>query len=926
MKFKTLILENIRSYENGHIDFEDGENLLFGLNGAGKSTILQGVFGGLFQTKMKYQVGNEFDLPDLVRTQADEGRIELVFEAGGAEYTVEWVIQKSYDDDGEVNGAKTKQGYPKLSSDALPEDIYSLGDVQTEIQRVVGMDAESFVNSVYVQQGDITRLIHASTEDRRKILDGLLGLNRLDEYVDRMEDARREYKKAKRDSNSRLDETKKRLQDLPAEEEVQSQINETNKKISEIKGGINDLESKIDGLEDERETKTETLDRIDDLQAELDETRDKYEDAESDHETYKDELQEEKEAQREAEDARDEAQEDLEDLAERDELSDYDVLDADTAEQAHLTAQEEAEMARSERQSIEEGRLNSLQSDLDRIESDIEEAVGEIESKESELDDARDEVESAESRKSDAEKRVERLETSLENDRTTVADLAVELDIPRDASVDDIDKSHIPETRQTISSEREQVVEKKSHLGTLQEQVDDLESEGECPVCGATDDAHDIDSEAVAAEHEANLEAAEERLAELDEAQETLDDLREAVRDAKSTRNDLEDARGEVEQADSDIEDAEARVDEVESTLEGLRGELEEYRSEKERLNDEIDDANEDLEDAEARVNRVETVEELLSEAVELHGRISELESGIDRHEENRERIGELRRTAYDRMSDLKENVEELEAELGDLDAESIRDDINEIDEYLDEFRETLDEKESEQERLVNKLASFKSKKEQIQEETKRKKMLASQREWANQRIDEATEVITKYKEVRGKLRQQNIYKLNEYTNEVFSDLYRDQSYRGVHIDKKYNIHLITQDGEKLKPQLSSGGESGILNLALRAGVYKIITERDGVAGAALPPFILDEPTTFLDSGHVSELQTMIQTIGEWNVPQILLVTHDETLIENSDHAILVKKDPQTETSRVRSGHSAVEEATNDTEAEATAGNTATDD
>jgi len=70
----------------------------------------------------------------------------------------------------------------------------------------------------------------------------------------------------------------------------------------------------------------------------------------------------------------------------------------------------------------------------------------------------------------------------------------------------------------------------------------------------------------------------------------------------------------------------------------------------------------------------------------------------------------------------------------------------------------------------------------------------------------------------------------------------------------------------------------------------------------------------------------MIQTIGEWNVPQILLVSHDETLIENSDHAILVEKDPQTETSRVRSGHAAVEEATNDTETEATVGDTATDD
>jgi len=926
MKFNTLILENIRSYENGHVEFEDGENLLFGLNGAGKSTILQGVFGGLFQTKMKYQVGNDFDLPDLVRTQADEGRIELIFETGGAEYTVEWVIQKSYDDDGEVNGAKTKQGFPKLSSDALPEDVSSLGDVQAEIQRVVGMDAESFVNSVYVQQGDITRLIHASTEDRRKILDGLLGLNRLDKYVDRMEEARREYKKAKRDSDSRLDEVKKRLQDLPAETEVRSRIDEAEENISELKDDIEELESKINGLENDRETKTETLDRIDDLQAELDETRDKYADAEDDHETYKDELQEEKEAQREAEDARDEAQDNLEDLAGRDELADYDVLDADATEQAHSRIQEEAETARSERQSIEEGRLNSLRSDFNRIESDIEETVDEIDSKKSELDDAREEVASAKSRESDAEDRVERLESTLENDRTRMADLAVELDIPQDAPVQDIDESHIPETRGTISSEREEIVEKKSHLETLQEQVDELEAEGECPVCGATDDAHDIDSQAVAAEHETNLEAAEERLAELDDAQETLEDLREAVRDAKSTQNDLEDARGEVEQADSDIEEAESRVDEVESTLENLRGEVEEHRSEKERVEDKIDDANEDLEDAEARVDRVEAVEELLSEAVELHGRISELESKTDRHEENRERIGDLRRTAYDRMSDLNEDIEELEAELGDLDAESIQDDISEIDEYLNKFREELDEEEDKEEEFVNELAALNSKKEQIQEETRRKEMLASQREWASQRVDEATEVITKYKEIRGKLRQQNIYKLNEYTNEVFSDLYRDQSYRGVHIDKKYNIYLIAQDGEKLKPQLSSGGESGILNLALRAGVYKIITERDGVGGAALPPFILDEPTTFLDSGHVGELQTMIQTIGEWNVPQILLVSHDETLIENSDHAILVEKDPQTETSRVRSGHAAVEEAANDTEVEAAAGNTVTDD
>ena len=81
--FKRLRLENVRSYDDQTMPFERGENLIFGANGAGKSTILQGVFGGLFQTAIKYQVGSDFDLPDLVRKQADEGRLVLTFEAGG---------------------------------------------------------------------------------------------------------------------------------------------------------------------------------------------------------------------------------------------------------------------------------------------------------------------------------------------------------------------------------------------------------------------------------------------------------------------------------------------------------------------------------------------------------------------------------------------------------------------------------------------------------------------------------------------------------------------------------------------------------------------------------------------------------------------------------------------------------------------------
>jgi len=216
-------------------------------------------------------------------------------------------------------------------------------------------------------------------------------------------------------------------------------------------------------------------------------------------------------------------------------------------------------------------------------------------------------------------------------------------------------------------------------------------------------------------------------------------------------------------------------------------------------------------------------------------------------------------------------------------------------------------EKESEEGGLVNKLASLNSKKEQIQEETKRKKMLASQREWANERIDEATEVIRSIRRFVASSDGRNIYKLNEYTNAgCFPDLYGDQSYRGVHIDKSTTSTSSHRTVRNLSRNCLSGG---VRHTEPRTSGGRLQnyhrTRRRRRCGA--PPFILDEPTTFLDSGHVGELNDDTDH-RRWNVPQILLVSHDETLIENSDHAILVEKDPQTETSRVRSGHAAVEE------------------
>jgi DNA repair exonuclease SbcCD ATPase subunit len=100
-------------------------------------------------------------------------------------------------------------------------------------------------------------------------------------------------------------------------------------------------------------------------------------------------------------------------------------------------------------------------------------------------------------------------------------------------------------------------------------------------------------------------------------------------------------------------------------------------------------------------------------------------------------------------------------------------------------------------------------------------------------------------------------------------------------------------------PSNASGGERALINLALRTGLYRLIAELQGGNTAELPPLILDEPTTFLDDEHVSQLEGMLDTIRSWNVPQVFVVSHDPSLVDGADHTCEVTIDEISNTSSV---------------------------
>lgn len=77
MKIKALTLQNIRSYADQTVEFPDGTILIRGDNGAGKTSLLMGIFGGLFLSKIRNVRTNDFSLDDLVRRGEGKGTVKL---------------------------------------------------------------------------------------------------------------------------------------------------------------------------------------------------------------------------------------------------------------------------------------------------------------------------------------------------------------------------------------------------------------------------------------------------------------------------------------------------------------------------------------------------------------------------------------------------------------------------------------------------------------------------------------------------------------------------------------------------------------------------------------------------------------------------------------------------------------------------------
>jgi len=155
------------------------------------------------------------------------------------------------------------------------------------------------------------------------------------------------------------------------------------------------------------------------------------------------------------------------------------------------------------------------------------------------------------------------------------------------------------------------------------------------------------------------------------------------------------------------------------------------------------------------------------------------------------------------------------------------------------------------------------------------------------------------YRDLREDLRTRNVDELERLLNELFDLLYQTDSYAHFELSDSYELTVYEKSGEALDPTDLSGGERALFNLALRCAIYQLLTE--GLSGRApLPPLILDEPTVYLDEQHVNELSRLITRMRELGVDQIIIVSHQEELVDAAGERIEIRQDSTTNRSHVR--------------------------
>lgn len=872
-----ITLRNWKSHADTTLAFGKGTNLLIGVMGAGKSSVMDALSFALFGTFPALH-HKRVKLSDVITdrpVQKGEAWVEATFTVDGAEYAVQRKLKTSG-----VSEAYLRLG-ERLLDGPQPQRVTEY------VERLLKLNYETFSRAVYSEQNRIDYFLTLSRGERKKQIDELLGIDRFETVragfstlINRVRAARAE----KASFLKEIDITQLEAEHQRSVAEVASleeEANAVSKELKHVEGMLREKESAAKDMERRQREFRELENKRVGLERTIAELRASLEERRRGVQLLPEEmlLAEEKRL-----------------LAEKNRLDGLEkIISEAAAEKRKVEA--EVELLAADIKSLEQKIAG-----VDLSPEGIAKTRAEADELERKLEETRREAKRSERRQRElgAELAVygrqeEELVKKLEQKKALAAKLNALL----------LGYGSMEALNAALRKEEELLEAGKEELRAAGARISELESfvralieAVECPVCGSSLDAHR--REMLRIKKEADRE---QTLRDVERLELSLEERAKSVERIAKTCDEVKDSHGEL-----------AELKEVETELKAINEKISQMRT---ALKAEEDGAAKLEEaargtDAQLRAKRdlISRTDELLkakaererkgfmlAEKKELAGRLFQDISRASEH------FSESRRAEVDfelqRVSGMREIYEQerrifpLESELADAMRELGRmqfseDDMLALRKDIDELSRTQAGMQEKQRSTTALLAEKKKSLEFMKTRLEGSKKFAQDIE----RLDYLGEALPVAQNcviaTQSALREQLIEDINAAMQRIWLSIYPYSDYRSVRLraaETDYWLEMQRDESWASVDAVASGGERSCASLTLRIAFAMVLVPN-------LSWLVLDEPTHNLDAEGVKALATALRENIPNIVEQVFVITHDEALKEaGSARVYLLERD-----------------------------------
>jgi ATPase involved in DNA repair len=877
--FERIVLRNFKPYGDAAVDLSEGVTVVHGLNGSGKSSLLEACFFALYGARAL-----DGTLSDVITNGVEETDVELWFSHDGRRFHVTREVR--------THGDRASTATCTLETDDGGVVRDGATDVRAFVTDLLRMDAEAFVNCAYVRQGEVNELIEASPSARQDTIDDLLQLGRLEEYRDRAGQARlgvEDVLEGRRGALENLDDRieRKEAKDLP-------------ERLNQLESTVGEVDDDIDQYETEREKAVATRDDARDTLATYEDRRGELSAVDAEIDALETEIRESETERREVEselaaarDRRSEAE-----TALREAVAESDVADGDpeTVRERRATLDE--------RESRLRERLLDARDEVTDATNRAEERTEAATERRERAAEERERAETLASKREEDRERLTELrerreQKAAERDRLQAAFTDAPVEVGGAASL----QESIAEDRSELDEEIEDVRTDLKEARSAVERGEELLAAGNCPECGqpvadsphvdALDDRRErVDRlETQLTELRADREALTDRRERAEELREVERDL-DAVEDTLSLLDDrITEVEGRIEDRGEQIQQHERRAAELESDAETAAADAETAAEAAAAARERVAECNRELASVSETTDRLDRIDDCRTDR-------EQAAAEIDRLEERRDGLETLNDQRRDSLAAKRARREELAAAVDDEAVAAARERLDKAESYIERADQKLSDLRDRRDDLTNQIGAVTNELDELEQLRGEREAVAEDVSALESLREETADLADTYASLRAELRQRHVDALETRLNETFELVYGNDAYSHIELDDSYELTVYQKNGEPLEPAQLSGGERALFNLSLRCGIYRLLAE--GVEGAApTPPLILDEPTVFLDDGHVGRLVDLVEQMRGFGVAQILIVSHDDELVDAADDLVRVEKNPTTNRSSV---------------------------